>query len=136
MLFYEAFEYFFDGETEVFPFFFDEELADVLFFSLRHKLNSKSTMRFPVRRHPYEGDRYRRPWTSLEIDQKKSNPNLQTLKHQLEFTFQTRIRTAEAVYLRDGMDYCPFKKTKGQAAFACLFGCKREVPTDPHTSIT
>ena len=135
MILYEAFEIVFGHETELFPYFFDEERSDVLYFSLRHRLKSLQTSATSLSHCKGElraDENPKRQWLTLEISEGKTTTDLcgvqiNTLINELQFTFQTTISRVEVSHLRDGMDFSPFKKTQGPFAFICLLGMKREV---------
>jgi len=125
MIFDEAFEFMFASETELFHLFFGEERSDMIYFSLKHFLKSQS----PQQPSHEQDSGCRKSWLTLELDGEKSSPlyRINDLSNELQFIFQTNVKRTEIAYLQDGQDFCPFKRTQGHFAFACLFGASREI---------
>lgn len=140
MIFFEAYEFMFAAETELFRFFFDEERSDMIYFSLRHVLKAQQDSAQTTDDHNVRGhDNTRKPWLTLELDEgKQKSPlcRINDLSNELQFIFQTHIKKTEITYLQDGRDFCPFKKTSGPFTFACLFGATREVLVPPSMAVT
>lgn len=130
MIFFEAYEFMFAAETELFRFFFDEERSDMIYFSLRHVLKAQQAPQPDNVQNVRGHDNTRKPWLTLDLDEGKQKSHLcriNDLSNELQFIFQTRIKKTEITYLQDGRDFCPFKKTSGPFTFACLFGATREI---------
>lgn len=120
----EAYEFMFDSDAELFPHFFDENSSDTFFFSFRNVLRTRSS----TRRCHHGEDHSRKIWQQLDLDIKTAmSQSIKTRMNQLQIVFQTHVLKTEMVYLCDGMDCCPFRKSQDHFVFACLFGATRQV---------